>query len=214
MWYMYLTWRCWRYIPEVGWFSHWKPHWWGIFMDFPYKKCVSYMFSMIFPWFSHYFWHFGDRRSVLNATMVDIDYEVTRFASEWMPQLFGGRTFCWENVWKMWSDHSFRGTHILNIQHIWWDISSHWWEYIMNDHDSDIFYFRMRTYSQLYISSSGLFESMIHPKSPRRSVSCWRNGPGSMESAQKEWEKTPCWDHICIYIYTYIYTYIYVYTYG
>lgn len=29
-------------------------------------------------------------RSVLNATMVDIDYEVTRFASEWMPQLANG----------------------------------------------------------------------------------------------------------------------------
>jgi uncharacterized sporulation protein YeaH/YhbH (DUF444 family) len=56
-----------------------------------------------------------------------------------------------------------------------------------------------------------LFESMIHPKSPRRSVSCWRNGPGSMESAQKEWEKTLAGTtYAYIYIYLYIYTYIYI----
>lgn len=30
------------------------------------------------------------RRSVRNVTMVDIDYEVTRFSLEWMPTLSNG----------------------------------------------------------------------------------------------------------------------------
>ena len=35
------------------------------------------------------FFHLHPRRSVRNATMVDIDYEVTRFSLEWMPEFFG-----------------------------------------------------------------------------------------------------------------------------